>query len=127
MLSHMVCFLCVSQALANVALNIFRSVTEVRQGKSGIGSYQYEFENGEYGNIVDDTISREGTPFIRQEIYSTCETLKGAIVNVSKAIKVKIIDPNSMLLQDVETGAFFYANSRSIDRISRETTPQRRR
>lgn len=121
-LSLLVFFVCFIDRFSSLDLNIYRSVTEIRQCQSGSGSYQYVFLNGEYGNVVDGTVSWEGTPFIRQEIYNTIDSLKGALVNVRqstscdcKIIEAKIVEPNSMLLENVETGAFFYADSRSIE------------
>lgn len=126
MFSFIVCFLFAAQALAAVDLNIYRSVTEVRQVQSGVGAYQFLFQNGEYSNIIDGSISWDGTPFVRQEIYNTVDTLKGASVTVRQStvcecrvIEAKIVDPNSMLLENVETGAFFYADSRAIEYTTR--------
>jgi len=108
--------------ISTLDLNLYRSVAEIRQNQSGTGSFQNIFSNGEFSNVIDGTISWTGTPFVRQEIFNTIDSLKGALVNVRqstscdcKIIEAKIIDPNSMLLENVETGVFFYADSRSIE------------
>lgn len=103
-------------------LNIYKTVTEIRQNQQGTGNYNYLFKNGEYENIIDGSITWDGTPLIKQEIFNTIESLKGALVTVRQAtvcecniINAKIIDPNTMLLENVDTGAYFYAESRSIE------------
>ncbi|CAF3715124.1 unnamed protein product [Rotaria sp. Silwood1] len=117
--------LCLTQSLLAVDLSIYKSFTEVRQAHSGIGDYAYEFANAEYDNIIDGSISWEGTQFARQEVYNTIESLQGAKVTVRRStvckcetIEAKIIDPNSMLLQNLNTGAYFYADKDSIEYTS---------
>jgi hypothetical protein len=121
------CFalLCLSRSLFAVELSIYKSFTEVRQLHKGIGEYTYQFANAEYGNIIDGSISWDGTPFVRQEVYNTITSLQDAKVIVRRStvcgcetIQAKIIDPNSMLLQNVETGAYFYADKQSIEYTS---------
>lgn len=108
-----------------VDLNIYKTVTEIRQVQEGTGSYNYIFKNGEYENIIDGSITWDGTPLIKQEIFNTIESLKGALVTVRQAtvcecnvINAKIIDPQTMLLENLDTGAYFYADSRSIEYTS---------
>ncbi|CAF2766790.1 unnamed protein product [Rotaria sp. Silwood2] len=79
----------------------------------------------EYESIIDGSISWEGTPFVRQETYNTIESLQDAIVTVQRStvctcetIQAKIVNPNSMLLQNLNTGAYFYADKQSIEYIS---------
>jgi hypothetical protein len=114
--------LAIGHVLSAIDLNIYKSVTEIRQIQNGVGNYQYLFQNGEYSNIIDGSITWDGTPFTRQELYNTIDTLKDAKVVVRQSsvcdcrtIDAKIIDPNTMLLENLETGAFFYADSRSIE------------
>jgi hypothetical protein len=113
--------------LAAVDLNIYKTVTEIRQIHNGSGTYEHLFNNGEYANIIDGSISWDGTPFIKEEIYSTIDTLKGALVTVRistvcecKVIQAKILDPNTMLLENIDTGTYFYADSRSIEYTSKK-------
>ncbi|CAF4277589.1 unnamed protein product, partial [Rotaria sordida] len=70
--------LCLTQSLLAVDLSIYKSFTEVRLAHSGIGDYAYEFANAEYDSIIDGSISWEGTPFARQEVYNTIESLQDA-------------------------------------------------
>ena len=125
MFAFIVCLLCLSEPLLAVDLNIYRSVTEIRQAQNGVSTYQYLFKNGEYGNIIDGSITWDGTPFRRQEIFNTVDSLKDASVIVKQAsacecntINAKIVDPNSMLLMNVDTGSHFYADTRSIEYVS---------
>lgn len=111
-----------SYSVCAVQLNIYNSVTEVRQQQSGVGSYDYSFTNSEYGNVIDGTVSWDGTPFVKQEIYKIIDTLKDASVIVRSTcdcktgtIKAIIVDPHTMLLKNVATGGYFYADSRSIE------------
>ena len=108
-----------------IDLNIYKSVTEVRQNEEGTGNLNYVFKNGEYENIIDGSISWDGTPAIRQEIFNTIDSLKDASVIVRQAtvcecnvINAKIVDPMTMLLENVDTGAYFYADPRSIEYTS---------
>lgn len=126
MFSSIIVLVCLFHPFSAVDLNIYKSVTEIRQAQNGVGTYQYVFQNGEFNNIIDGTISWDGTAFTRQEIYNTMDSLKGALVNVRqstscdcKVIEAKIVDPNSMLLENVETGAFFYADPRSLEYTSK--------
>jgi hypothetical protein len=121
------CFslICLIQSLLAVELSIYKSFTQVRQPHNGIGAYKYEFTNAEYGNVIDGSISWEGTPFVRQEVYSTIASLQDATVTVRRStvcecetIQAKIIDPNSMLLQNLNTGAYFYADKQSVEYTS---------
>ncbi|CAF1303683.1 unnamed protein product [Rotaria sordida] len=114
-----------TQSLLAVDLSIYKSFTEVRLAHSGIGDYAYEFANAEYDSIIDGSISWEGTSFARQEVYNTIESLQDAKVTVRRStvckcetIEAKIIDPNSMLLQNLNTGAYFYADKDSIEYTS---------
>lgn len=114
-----------SQSLFAVELSIYKSFTEVRQEQNGIGDYKYEFSNNEYGNIIDGSISWEGTPFVRQEVYNTIESLQDAKVIVRQSskcdcetVEAKIVDPNSMLLQNLKTGSYFYGDKKSIEYVS---------
>lgn len=116
-----------THSLFAVDLNIYKSVTEVRQLQVGVGTYNYVFNNGQYSSIVQGSISWDGTPFVNQEIYNTVDTLKGASVLVRRSnvcectvIKAKIIDPNTMLLENLDTGAYFYADSHSIEYTSKK-------
>ena len=110
-----------------VDLNIYKSVTEIRQILSGGGGYNYGFKAGEYENIVDGSINWDGTPLIKQEIYNTIDTLKGASVTVKQStvcecnvINAKIVDPNTMLLENIDTGTFFYAERNTIEYTSKK-------
>jgi hypothetical protein len=125
MFSSIILIFFFSHPIFAVDLNIHKSATEVRQVQNGIGTYQYLFKNGEYDNIIDGSISWDGTPFIKQELYNTIDTLKDAKVTVRQStvcecntIQAKIIDPNTMLLENLKTGAYFYADSRSIEYTS---------
>ncbi|CAF3979901.1 unnamed protein product, partial [Rotaria sp. Silwood2] len=67
----------------------------------------------------------DGTSFVRQETYNTIESLQDAKVTVQRStvckcetIQAKIIDPNTMLLQNLDTGAYFYADKQSIEYTS---------
>jgi hypothetical protein len=125
------CFflVCLSQSLFAVELSIYKSFTEVRQAHNGIGNVKYQFTNAYYENLIDGSISWEGTPLVRQEVYNTIESLKDAKVTVRRSstcgcetIQAKIIDPDSMLLQNLDTGAFFYADKESIEYTSTRPT-----
>ncbi|CAF2403762.1 unnamed protein product [Rotaria sp. Silwood2] len=123
MLFYSVVFICfISHPLFAVDLNIYNSVTEIRQNQSGIGAYQYYFKNDEYANIIDGSISWDGTPFVKQELFNTIDTLKDASVTVRlptscncQSIEAKIVDPSTMLLRNLDTKGYFYADSRSIE------------
>jgi hypothetical protein len=117
---------CLYQHLFAVDLFIYNSFTEVRQWQHGQGVLTYSFKNDEYNNIIDGSISWDGTQFVRQELSSTVDSLKGAKVIVDqssvcrcKKINATIVDPASMLLQNVETGSYFYADAQSIEYTSR--------
>ena len=105
-----------------VELNIYKSVTEVRQIQNGAGTYNLAFSNGQYSNIIQDSISWDGTPFVSQVIYNTIDGLKGAAVTVRRSdacdcatINAKVVDPNTMLLEDLDNGGYFYADTYSIN------------
>jgi len=113
------------QPFLAVELSIYNGFTEVRQLHNGNNEYTYPFTNDEYGNIIDGSISFDGTPFLRQEVYSTSESLKGAKVTVRRStvcecqtIQAEIVDPNSMLLKNLETGVYFYADKDSVEYTS---------
>ncbi|CAF3570483.1 unnamed protein product [Rotaria sp. Silwood1] len=112
----------ISDPLRAVDLNIHNSVTEIRQIQSGVGTYQSYFKNDEYANIIDGSISWDGTPFIKQELYNTIDGLKDALVIVRPStpckctiIQAKIIDPETMLLYNLGTKGYFYADRGSIE------------
>ncbi|CAF1023503.1 unnamed protein product [Rotaria sordida] len=116
---------CLCQSLFAVEFFIYRGFTEVRQVANGVGEYKYQFTDADYGNVIDGSISWDGTPFVRQEIYNTAESLKDAQVIVRRStacacdvIEAKIVDPASMLLQNLKTGAYFYADKTSIEYTS---------
>ncbi|CAF4194892.1 unnamed protein product [Rotaria sp. Silwood2] len=120
--SSIVFIVLISDPLFAVDLNIHKSVTEIRQIQSGVGVYQCYFKNDEYTNIIDGSISWDGTAFIKQELYNTVDALQDALVIVRPStpckctiIEAKIIDPNTMLLYNVETKGYFYADSGSIE------------
>ncbi|CAF0815225.1 unnamed protein product [Adineta steineri] len=110
-------------SLSAVELHIHKSVTEIRENYKGHGNiYNHLFSNSEYENIIDGSISWNGTSFIKQELYNTDDTLKDAFVIVKqlsacdcKIIQAKIIDPQTMLLENLETGTYFYADKHSIE------------
>ncbi|CAF0823795.1 unnamed protein product [Rotaria sp. Silwood1] len=117
--------ICLSQSLFAVELFIYKSFTEVRQVSNGVGEYSYQFTNADYGNVIDGSISWEGTPLARQEVYNTVQSLQDAKVTVRRStvcacetIEAKIVDPQSMLLQNLKTGAYFYADKDSIEYTS---------
>jgi len=121
------CFALLSllQSLLAVELSIYNSFTRVRQSHKGSGDYIYGFSNGEYENLIDGSINWEGTPFVRQEVYNTIESLENAKVTIRRStacecetIEAKIIDPTSMLLQNLKTGAYFYADKQSVEYTS---------
>jgi hypothetical protein len=118
------CFttICLIQSLFAVELYIYKSFTQVRQPHNGVGEYTYEFSNAEYENIIDGSISWDGTPFTRQEVYNTITSLQDAEVTVRRStvcecetVQAKIVDPKEMLLQNLKTGAYFYADKQSIE------------
>ncbi|CAF4630630.1 unnamed protein product, partial [Rotaria sp. Silwood2] len=121
------CFalICLSRSLLAVELSIYKSFTQVRQLHNGLGVYTHEFIKSEYENIINGSISWDGTSFVRQETYNTIESLQDAKVTVQRStvckcetIQAKIIDPNTMLLQNLDTGAYFYADKQSIEYTS---------
>ncbi|CAF4665375.1 unnamed protein product [Rotaria sp. Silwood1] len=72
-----------------------------------------------------NSISWDGTPFIKQELFNTIDVLKDASVTVRPTtsckcqnIEAKIVDPNTMLLKNLDTKGYFYADSRSIEYTS---------
>lgn len=110
------------QSLFAVELSIYKTFTEVRETQNGIGSIKYQFTNADYGNLIDGSINWQGTPFVRQEIYNTIQSLQDAQVTVRRTstcgcekIQAKIVDADSMLLQNLDTGAYFYADKESIE------------
>jgi hypothetical protein len=121
------CFvlICLTQSLFAVELFIYKSFTQVRQPQNGVGEYTNQFTNADYGNIIDGSISWEGTPFVQQEVYSTIASLQGALVTVRRStvcgcetIEAKIVDVESMLLENLKTGAYFYADKQSVEYTS---------
>jgi hypothetical protein len=121
------CFalICLTESLFGVELSIYKSFSEVRQFHNGVGEYTYQFTNDDYGNIIDGSINWDGTPFARQEVYNTIQSLQDAKVVVRQStvcgcetIEAKIVDPNSMLLQNLKTGSYFYADKQSIEYTS---------
>lgn len=105
-----------------IELFIHKSVTEIRENYSGYGRYTYLFKNDEYENLIDDSINWNGTPFIKQELYNTIDSLKNTLVTVKqssscdcKIIQAKIIDPNVMLLENLDIGTYFYAEKHLIE------------
>lgn len=105
-----------------IDLNIYKSVTEIRQNQDGTGSFNYAFKNGEYESIIDGSINWDGTPVVKQEIFNTIDSLKGASVVVRQStvcecnvINAKVVDPVTMLLENIDTGAYFYAEPRSVE------------
>jgi hypothetical protein len=75
-----------------------------------------------YENLIDSSISWDGTPFVKQELYNTIDTLKDVVVTVKqstvcdcKTIQAKIIDPKTMLVENLSTGTYFYADKSSIE------------
>lgn len=117
--------ICMARSLLAVELSVYKSFTEVRQLYNGVGEYAYEFSKGEYENIVDGSINWDGTPFVRQEIYNSIESLQDAKVLVKRSsvcecetVEAKIIDPETMLLQNLKTGSYFYADKQSIEYTS---------
>jgi len=121
------CFalVCLIQSLLAVELSIYKSFTQVRQTHSGVGNYGYDFTTADFGNVIDGSISWDGTPFARQEVYSTLESLQDATVTVRRSsscecetIEAKIVNPTEMLLQNLKTGAYFYADKQSIEYTS---------
>ncbi|CAF3378572.1 unnamed protein product [Rotaria socialis] len=122
MLLFYISLVCLVQSSFSVELSIYKSFTEVHQVCYGIGEHALQFTNADYGNIIDESISWIGTPLLRQEIYSTIQSLQNAKVIVRRStvcgcetIEAKIVDPDSMLLQNVNTGAYFYADKQSIE------------
>ncbi|CAF2789857.1 unnamed protein product [Rotaria sp. Silwood2] len=120
---------CLCQSLFAVELFIYKGFTEVRQVCNGVGEYTYQFTNADYGNVIEGSFSWEGTPLVRQEIYNTIQSLQNAKVTVRRftvcaceTINAKIVDPNSMLLQNLQTGTYFYADKGSIEYISVQPT-----
>lgn len=125
--SSIIFIVLLTHPLFAVDLNIYKTVTEVREFQDGVGSFNYVFGNGQFENIVQGSISWDGTPFVKQEIYNTVDALKGATVTVRRSnacectvINAKIIDPNTMLLQDLDSEAYFYADNRSIEYTSKK-------
>ncbi|CAF4748378.1 unnamed protein product, partial [Rotaria magnacalcarata] len=125
MLLFYISLICLIQSSFGVELSIYKSFTEVHQVCDGIGEHALQFTNVDYGNIIDESISWIGTPLLRQEIYSTIQSLQNAKVIVRRStvcgcetIEAKIVDPDSMLLQNVNTGAYFYADKQSIEYAS---------
>jgi len=117
--------ICLCQSLLAVELSVYQSFTEVRQLHNGVGEYKYDFEDTEFQNIIDGSISWDGTPFARQEVYSTAQSLQDANVLVRRStacecetIEAKIVDPASMLLQNLKTGAYFYADKQALEYTS---------
>ena len=111
-----------SHPLFAVDLYIYKSVTEIRKIQSGFSQYQQFFGNNEYENIIESSINWNGTPFTKQELYNKIDTLKNALVTIRhsnllgyETIEAKIIDPNTMLLQNLETRGYFYADHHSIE------------
>ncbi|CAF1510281.1 unnamed protein product, partial [Rotaria sordida] len=116
--------ICLYQSLFAIDLCIYRAFTEVRESVNGVGPYKYQFTNADYGNVIVGSISWDGTPFTRLEIYNTIQSLQDAKVIVRRTtkcscenIEAKIVDPSSMLLQNLKTGAYFYADKESIEYI----------
>ena len=111
-----------SHPLFATDLHIYRSITEIRRIQTGFGRYQQFFGNDEYENIIESSINWDGTPFTKQELFNKIDTLKDALVTVRQSnalgcekIEAKIVDPNTMLLQNLETRGYFYADHHSIE------------
>lgn len=128
MLLFYVSLLCLYKSSFAVDLLIYKNFAEVRQSVRGTGAFTYAFSSDEYANVVPDSISWDGTQIERQELLSTATLLKGSKVlvkQISKCecviIKAKIINPNSMLLQNEDTSSFFYADTRSVEYLSNES------
>jgi hypothetical protein len=47
-------------------------------------------------------------------------TVRISTVCECKVIQAKILDPNTMLLENIDTGTYFYADSRSIEYTSKK-------
>ncbi|CAF1582906.1 unnamed protein product, partial [Didymodactylos carnosus] len=113
--------------LCAIDLLCYKSFTEIRQEHKLIGKqYQYFFSNSEYSNIIDGSLSWDGSPILKQEVYNSVENLKGQEVIVHRTtncggegrcedIEAKIVDPNTLLLENTESGTYFYADSRNVD------------
>lgn len=102
-------------------LNIYRNIAEIRENHSGRNSLNYLLKNDQYENIVKDSFSWDGTPFRKQELFNSIDSLKDILVTVKQStpyecytIPAKIIDPNTMLLENLHTGGYFYAERNSI-------------
>jgi len=113
------------QSLLAVELSIYNSFTQIRQFHNGSGDLKYEFANGEYENLLDGSISWDGTPFVQQDVSNSTQSLKNVKVTLKRStvcecetIEAKIIDPNSMLLQNLKTGSYFYTDKQSIEYTS---------
>ncbi|CAF1278015.1 unnamed protein product [Rotaria sordida] len=123
MLFLSIAFICfISHPLFAVEFSIYNSATEIRQTRSGVGTCQHYFKNDEYANIIEGTISWDGTSLLKQELFNTIDTLQDALVTVRpstpcpcKNIEAQVVDPNTMLLRNLETKGYFYADSRSIE------------
>ncbi|UJR28726.1 hypothetical protein I4U23_009955 [Adineta vaga] len=97
-----------------------RFLMETRARRNGI--YTHLFSNNEYANIIDESIHWNGTRYLKQELFHTNDTLKDTLVIVKqqttcdcKTIQAKIIDSQTMLLENLETGTYFYADKYSIE------------
>jgi len=77
-------------SLFTVELCIHKSVTEIQQNYSGNGIYTYLFKKNEYENRIDDSINWNWTPFIKQELYNTMDSLKNALVILKQSTDVII-------------------------------------
>lgn len=118
-------------SVLTIDLNIYKTLTEIRQIQTGLGKYEHLFLNDEYENLIENSINWHGTPFIKQEITKSIEILKNTIVKVKQSttcecqiIEAKIIDPNTMLLENIRTGNYFYADKYSIEYPSKKSIHQ---
>lgn len=102
-------------------LNIYKNVAEIRENYSGRNPLEYNLSKDQYENLVKDSISWTGTPYHQQELFNSIDSLKDTFVTVKQftpcecyTIPAKIIDPNTMLMENLHTGAYFYAERNSI-------------
>jgi hypothetical protein len=76
LLSSIIFIFFLNHPLFAADLNIYKSVTEIRQILNGIGKYE---------NIIDGSIKWDGTSFIRQKLSNTTGTLKDALFTVKQS------------------------------------------
>lgn len=107
-------------------LRIYPGFSEIRENVQVGEKYSLTLPLEQYGLILPGSLTLEGVDVLTQTSQQVLNTLEGQKVLVKKGtelVEAEVVRANDLLLKDLKTGRYFYADPRDIEYLTLPEQP----